>query len=141
MTDYASQGKTRPYNPIDLQHSTTHQSYYTCLSRSATAEGTLIMQSFHPGVITGGCSGWLGQEFRDLEILDKITRLAFNSQLPQNIDGHQRNTLIHLFRIWKGINHVPETVHPVITWSNKHMYPLQLEVLNSHWHVVDCKSM
>ena len=27
MTDYASQGKTRPYNPMDLQHSNSHQSY------------------------------------------------------------------------------------------------------------------
>jgi len=24
MTDYASQGKTRPYNPVDLQHSNSH---------------------------------------------------------------------------------------------------------------------
>src|ERR1700683_765508 len=26
MTDYGSQGKTRPYNPVDLQHSNKHQS-------------------------------------------------------------------------------------------------------------------
>ena len=80
MTDYASQGKTRPYNPVDLQHSNSHQSYYTCLSRCASAKGTLIMQSLQPSMITGGCSGWLQQEFRDLEILDEITRLAFHSQ-------------------------------------------------------------
>ena len=35
MTDYVSQGKTHLYNPVDLQHSNSHQSYYTCLSRSA----------------------------------------------------------------------------------------------------------
>jgi hypothetical protein len=45
MTDYGSQGKTCPYNPVDLQHSNSHQSYYTCLSRSASAKGTLIVQS------------------------------------------------------------------------------------------------
>ena len=75
MTDYGSQGKTRPNNPVDLQHSNSHQSYYTCLSCSACANGTLIIQSFQPSVITGGCSGWLRQEFRDLELLDEITRL------------------------------------------------------------------
>jgi hypothetical protein len=53
MTDYGSQGKTRLYNPVDLQHSNTHQSYYTCLSRSATAEGTLIIQSLQTK-----CNNW-----------------------------------------------------------------------------------
>ena len=89
------------------------------------------MQSFHPSIITGGCSGWLRQEFWDLEILDEITHFAFNSELPQNIDGPQRNTLIHSFHLWKGTNYVPETVHPVITWSDKHMNPLQPKVLDS----------
>src|ERR1700676_4792462 len=38
MTDYTSQGKTRPKNPVDLSNCRSHQSYYTCLSRSATAK-------------------------------------------------------------------------------------------------------
>jgi hypothetical protein len=37
MTDYASQGRTRPDNLVDLNNCKNHQSYYTCLSRSATA--------------------------------------------------------------------------------------------------------
>jgi len=48
MTDYTSQGKTRPKNPVDLSNCRSHQSYYTCLSRSATASGTVIVQSFSP---------------------------------------------------------------------------------------------
>ena len=48
MTDYASQGKTRPVNVADLCHCRSHQGYYTALSRSATAAGTLILTSFHP---------------------------------------------------------------------------------------------
>jgi len=32
MTDYASQGKTRPFNPVDLSHCRNNLSYYTCLS-------------------------------------------------------------------------------------------------------------
>ena len=45
MTDFASQGKTRPNNVCDLNNLQTHQSYYTSLSRSASAEGTLILHS------------------------------------------------------------------------------------------------
>ena len=32
MTDFASQGKTRPYNPVDLNNCRSHQAYYTALS-------------------------------------------------------------------------------------------------------------
>ena len=84
---------------------------------TASAKGTLIIQSLQPSVITGGCSGWLRQEFRDLEILNEITRLAFHSQLVPEIDGHCRNTLIRQFRTWKGLNYVPENSHPTTKWS------------------------
>jgi hypothetical protein len=139
MTDYASQGKTRPYNPVDLQHSRSHQSYYTCLSRCASAKGTLIVQSLHPNVITGGCSGWLRQEFRDLELLDEITKLAFYSQLPPGINGHSRNTLIRQFRAWKGFNYVPENLHPAIKWSEQCPNPLAAEVEDIPWEIVNRK--
>ncbi|KAF8240316.1 hypothetical protein L208DRAFT_1233547 [Tricholoma matsutake] len=59
MTDYASQGKTRPYNVVNLNDNHSHQSYHTALSHSATAAGALITQSFHPQKITGGASGAL----------------------------------------------------------------------------------
>ena len=91
MTDYASQGKTRPNNVVDLTNCTSHQSYYTALSRSASAVQIMIVQSFSPGPITGGASGWLGQEFCELEILDEITTLAYNSKLPKCINGQIRN--------------------------------------------------
>ena len=139
MTDYASQGKTRQYNPVDLQHSKSHQSYYTCLSRCASARGTLIMQSVQPNVITGGCSGWLRQEFRDLELLDEITKLAFYSQLPLEINGHSQNTLIRQFRAWKGLNYVPENLHPSIKWSEKCPNPLAAEVQDIPWQIVNRK--
>jgi len=63
MTDYAAQGKTRPYNVVHLNSCTSHMSYYTCLSQSASAAGTIIIQGFDPKVITRGCSGYLRQEF------------------------------------------------------------------------------
>jgi hypothetical protein len=139
MTDYGSQGKTHPYNPVDLQHSNSHQSYYTCLCHSASAEGTLIVQSFQRSVITGGCLGWLRQEFRDLELLDEITRLQFLSQLVPEIDGHCRNTLIRQFLTWKGLNYVPENSHSAIKWSTQQPNPLEAEVQDIPWKIVNRK--
>ena len=119
MTDFASQGKTRPYNISDLNNLRSHQSYYTALSRSATAEGTLILQGFDPRLIVGGCSGALRQEFRELELLDDITRLRYSGKLPVSVDGDTRNNIITSFRKWKGTQYVPSTVHNSIKWSKR----------------------
>ncbi|KIJ11042.1 hypothetical protein PAXINDRAFT_164180 [Paxillus involutus ATCC 200175] len=45
------------HNVVDLQHCQFHQSYYTALSRSASADGTAIIQGFDPSKIIGGASG------------------------------------------------------------------------------------
>jgi hypothetical protein len=37
ITDYATQGKTRPWNTVHLNNCRSYQAYYTALSRSATA--------------------------------------------------------------------------------------------------------
>ncbi|KIJ91030.1 hypothetical protein K443DRAFT_76665, partial [Laccaria amethystina LaAM-08-1] len=94
MTDYASQGKTRPFNVVDLNSCRNHLSYYTALSRSATCEGTVIVQGFDPSKITCGASGYLRQEFRELELLDDITKLRYNGQLPASINGQLRNSIL-----------------------------------------------
>jgi len=59
MTDYGLQGKTRPFNLIDLNNLRTHQAYYTALSGSFSADGTLILQGFDPSKITGKIFGVL----------------------------------------------------------------------------------
>ncbi|KAF8635348.1 hypothetical protein AX14_010516 [Amanita brunnescens Koide BX004] len=68
MTDFASQGKTRLFNPVDLNNCRSHQAYYTALSRSASAEGTVILQGFDSRKITGKASGAL------LRFSHKLTR-------------------------------------------------------------------
>ena len=117
MTDFASQGKTRPNNVVDLNNLLTHQSYYTALSRSATAQGTIILQGFDPHKITGYASGALRQEFRELELLDEITTLNFNKMLHITVVGESRGVLIRAFRKWKGDNYIPKNVHKAIRWS------------------------
>lgn len=82
MTYYASQGRTRPDNIVELNNCRNHQFYYTCLSRSATAEGT-ILQGFNATKITGGAHENLRQEYCHLEILDAITKMRYDGTLPE----------------------------------------------------------
>ena len=119
MTDFGSQGKTRLYNVTYLKNLSSHQAYYTALSRSATASGTLILQGFDARKITGGCSGALRQEFRELELLDEITSMRYEGKLPLTVSGDTRNNLIQAFRKWKGLQYVPKVVHPAIRWSKR----------------------
>ncbi|KAF8713523.1 hypothetical protein AX14_012976 [Amanita brunnescens Koide BX004] len=119
MTDFASQGKTRPYNIVDLNNCRSHQAYYTALSCSSTAKDTVILQGFDTNRITGGASGALRQEFHDLELLDEITKLRFNGKLAKTVHGDRRNALIHTFRQHKGLSYVPSAVHSSIRWNKK----------------------
>ena len=119
MTDFALQGKTRPFNVADLNNLSTHQAYYTALSRSATAGGTLILQGFDAGNIMGGCSGALRQEFRELELLDEITSCRYMGRLRETVYGPTRNALIAAYRECKGTQYVPKQVHRAIRWSKR----------------------
>ena len=137
MTDYAAQGKTRTYNVVDLSQCRSHQGYYTALSRSSTAAGTLILTSFHPGKITGGASGALRQEFRELELLDDITRLRFEDKLPRKIAmADRRNILIDLFREYKGKNYIPSTTHVAIRWSKTDPFLEWPQVTEVDWRLI-----
>ena len=97
MTVYSSQGKTRPNNVVILNSCRDHLSYYTALSRSSTAEGTVIIHGFNPKKITCGASGYLRQEFRELELMDEISHLRFENNLPSIINGHLRNAIIRQY--------------------------------------------
>jgi hypothetical protein len=142
MTDYASQGKTRPDNPVDLNNCENHQSMYTCLSRSSTAAGTIIIQGFSSAKMMDGCSGFLRQEFRELELLDEITLLKYEGRIPDSagINGHRRNILIQQFRKWKGANYVPLNIHPSIAWSKEDPFITDTTVNDSPWSLVNQKN-
>jgi hypothetical protein len=136
MTDYASQGKTRPFNVVDLNSCRNHLSYYTALSRSATCEGTVIVQGFDPSKITCGASGYLRQEFRELELLDDITKLRYNGQLPESINGQLRNSVLRQYQQLKGKGYCPQNVMGPIRWSE--MYPMQTfqVITDSSWQLI-----
>jgi hypothetical protein len=114
MTDYSSQGKTRPINVVDLNNCKDHFSYYTALSRSATSEGTVILQGMDPYKITKGIHGSLRQEFRELELLNEITELRYEQQLPHHVNGVNRRELMHTYRTWRGAEFSMDGLHPAL---------------------------
>jgi hypothetical protein len=135
MTDYAAQGKTRPYNVVHLNSCRSHMSYYTALSRSASAAGTIIVQGFDTGKITRGCSGYLRQEFREHEILDDITKQRYEGKLPNHVQGLLRNNLIRSYQKWKGTDYVPELVDEQLKWSANDPMNLLPIVTDSPWEL------
>ncbi|KAH9949757.1 hypothetical protein B0H21DRAFT_688035 [Amylocystis lapponica] len=125
MTDFNSQERTRPDNVCDLQNYRSYQSVYTCLSRGSTYDGTIIVQGYDPLKITSGISGYLRQEFRELELLDEVTRLRYAQRLQDSVQGVNRSALIHAFRTWKGTHYVPSTMHKAIRWTKDQPFELK----------------
>jgi hypothetical protein len=136
MTDYASQGKTRPANVIDLSSCRDHLSYYTCLSRGSTAEGTVIVQGFSEYKIMCGASGYLQQEFRELELLDQITKLKYDNKLPKHINGNLCNAIICQFQLHKGTDYIPDNIPQQLKWTMSDPMDLLSVVTDSPWQIV-----
>jgi len=138
MTDYASQGRTRPNNVVDLQNCKNHQSYYTALSRSASAKGTIIVQGFDPSTIqdTTKMSGFLRQEFRELEMLNEITRLRYKDELPESVNAKTRYALLRQFKEAKGDHYEPEGVHQAISWKNDQRFKID-GVDPDQWKIIE----
>src|SRR5882762_4302757 len=136
MTDYASQGRTRPYNVVDMNNCRSHQSMYTCLSRGASLDGTVLVQGFDPRKIQGGMTGYLRQEFRELEIMDEITTLRYHSKLPNHINASTRHSLIRQYQVWKGVEHVPKHVHSSLRWNKSDPMYLVEEQNEASWKLL-----
>ena len=90
MTDFQCQGRTRPSNPLDLRNCRNHQSVYTCLSRSATLEGTLILYPFDTRKIMGGMAPDLKRRTRRVPPRVTILTLRLSSPLTRMHLRHSR---------------------------------------------------
>jgi hypothetical protein len=101
MTDYSAQGKTRAVNVVDLSKAGSLQSMYTCLSRSSSAEDTIIAYPFDPKTLVTPITGYLRQEFRETMLLDRITELKYLGQLPPSVSGSLRYPLLNSFKAVK----------------------------------------
>lgn len=136
MTDYASQGKTRPDNVVDLNNCRDHSSYYTCLSRSSSCEGTVLIQGFDESKITKGVSGYLRQEFREHEILDEISEQLYNGTLPSHINGNLRNSLIRQYQLLKGAKYVPNKTPFPLKWTQSDPMNTLPVVTDTPWTLI-----
>jgi hypothetical protein len=96
----------------------------------------VIVQSFSPQLITSGASGYLRQEFHELELLDEITKLRYEGRLPDHIQGNFRYPLIRAYQTWKGTNYVPEVTHPALKWSAQDSLPLLPVVTDTPWQIM-----
>ena len=137
MTDYAAQGKTRPSNVCYLVDCASSQSIYTALSRSSAAKYTIIMQGFRPGVIQGGLSGYLRQEFRELEILNEITRHNYEQNISSNTHGCTRNSVIKNFFSTRDVGQPLKDVHDSINLSTDDPFVMQKKVEHTEWKILD----
>lgn len=117
MADYCSQGKTRLVNPIHLKDCRNHQSVYTCLSRSSCAGSTIILEDFPDEKITNGLNGDLRLEFRELEMLNEITRRQLSGTLNNNVKSIVRRELIKQF-VTHEDPYIPRDIHNEIQWND-----------------------
>jgi hypothetical protein len=119
LTDYGSQGISRNPNVVHLNDSRDHRSCYVALSRGYKAAETVIVQAWPTKKVTSGMSGFLRQEFRDLELLDEITKLRSEGKLPLTVTGIYRGQLIASYRKWRGAN-IQESshFHKALRWNS-----------------------
>ncbi|KAF7968172.1 hypothetical protein HWV62_31676 [Athelia sp. TMB] len=98
-----------------------------------TSDGTIIVQGFDKQHIQGGASGFLRQEFRELELLDEITKQMFEGTLPKDFGGGTRNVLIKRFRELNGEVYMPPSVHKSIAWSAASPFRMTSSPQGAHW--------
>ncbi|KAF8211044.1 hypothetical protein K438DRAFT_1553662, partial [Mycena galopus ATCC 62051] len=134
MTDYGSQGKSRDPNVVHLNNCKDHKAYYVALSRGHKAENTVILQGFDEQKITKGMNGHLRQEFRELEMLDEITRLKFEGALPSSVTGLYRKDLLSKYKAWKGdkARQDPTHFHPALRY-NRQLDEFEEPVMYGQW--------
>ncbi|KAF8581682.1 hypothetical protein K439DRAFT_1264221, partial [Ramaria rubella] len=75
----------------------------------------------------------LKQEFRELEILDELTKLRYEKKLPKGISGDWRNTIIREYQLWKRTAFVPKHVHAALHWSKDDPFHLLQLAEDVNW--------
>ena len=119
MTDYSSQGRTRPKNIVDPRDCRTTQSIYTCLSRGSSLAGLLLLNKLDPKKLKGGLNGNLRDELDELEILADITELRYEGQLKEGVQGSSRRELLRSFRAVYGQSYKAKHGHELRVASSR----------------------
>ncbi|KAJ7111506.1 hypothetical protein C8R44DRAFT_559676, partial [Mycena epipterygia] len=87
-----------------------------------------------------GISGYLRQEFRELEILDEITRMRHEGVLPASVTGIYRKRLIRSFYVWRSDHRDPIHFHPAMKWDSSMGPRIPEKVVYSEWRSSDMAS-
>ncbi|KAJ7112377.1 hypothetical protein C8R44DRAFT_632116, partial [Mycena epipterygia] len=84
-----------------------------------------------PAKITTGISGYLRQEFRELEMLNEITTLKYHNQLDASVKGINRRAILRVYQILKGGTYQTPGLHDSLKWKYGDA-PLMPEVESEH---------
>jgi hypothetical protein len=77
--------------------------------------------------------GYLRQEFRELELMDEITRLRFEDKLsPSNL----RNALIRQYQLLKGELYVPDVVPDTLKWTKSDPMNILKVQTDTQWQLI-----
>ena len=68
-------------------------------------------------MITSGATGYLREEFCELEILDEITKMRYKDTFPAKVQGSVKNSLIQSFQKWKWTTYMPPSTHKALKWT------------------------
>ena len=140
ITDYVSQGKTRPLNVIDPKYLETYQSTYTALSRGSKSSGTVLLREVNPTRVQGGLKmrhGDLFREMQQLELLDDITTQKYQRNLSPEVKGLLRWELIGSFLEKMGLNYIPPNVDQCLGWTESSKVTIPSQLSYSGWMPVD----
>ena len=85
----------------------------------------MIVDGLDEKKISNGISGYLRQEFRELEMLNEITRLRYEGLLPSTVVGDTRRQLIYNYRQWKGQEFVPDSIPEKLRWSAEDLFAVE----------------
>jgi hypothetical protein len=72
-----------------------------------------------------------------LELLDEITQLKFDNNLPSGVGGVTRNQLISSYRIAKGVSYVPKSMPDALKWTNDDDYKIEDLFEEAEWHIIE----
>ncbi|KAJ6585941.1 hypothetical protein B0H19DRAFT_926818 [Mycena capillaripes] len=72
------------------------------------------------------------QEFRDLEMLDEITKLKAAGELPPYVTGVYRNNLLQTYKKWRKGTADPPDLHPSLRQAYSDQF-LHIDVIYDDW--------
>ncbi|KAK0218908.1 hypothetical protein IW262DRAFT_1273771, partial [Armillaria fumosa] len=71
----------------------------------------------------------------ELELLDEITRLCYNSKLDPRVLGLTWTNQIRAYRRVRGAQYIPSCIHHSIRWSDQDPF-IENKLSDNKWHIV-----